>query len=408
MIKIAVLVPEGFFTTPERFGGGIVRAYKIYFEQLSKMPFFEICFYSYNSTNKTLYFTDMMEALVKFNKYKPDVILTPCEVEISMLLAIILGIIARRPVVIIFNAIPLTGHVGSGLSLDEKKAFKYIIQSCIGSNDLKNIFLCGAKSVTKFLLVLVLMYTARFLRRQIIAIAVTPHIGRELQRRKLKVVDIYPGNGIDVPQRMLNSTKIYDSCYIANPIHIEKGLLDVLYIWRIVTRENPMAKLIIAGKIAKDLSENKLRGYIQRLYLGENIDLRISYETISRGEILNIMSRCKVFIYPSRKDTWGLIVGEAMSIGLPAIAYALPGIEYAYSWCQGIKLVKVGDIITFSRETTSLLKNNELLSYMSNIALKCARKMSWRKVALLEIKAILKALRQYYLGKTKFNTNTDY
>jgi hypothetical protein len=203
MIKIAVIAPEGFFTMPERFGGGIVRAYKIYVEQLSKMPFFEICFYRYNSTNKTLYFTDMMKALVKFNKYKPDVILTPCEVEISMLLAIILGIIARRPVVIIFNTIPLTGHVGSGLSLD-KKAFKYIIQSCIGSNNLKNMFLCGAKSVMKFLLVLVLMYTARFLRRQIIAIAITPHIGRELQRRKLKVVNIYPGNGIDVPQRMLN------------------------------------------------------------------------------------------------------------------------------------------------------------------------------------------------------------
>jgi len=396
MIKIAVLVPEGFFTTPERFGGGIVRAYKIYFEQLSKMPFFEICFYSYNSTNKTLYFTDMMEALVKFNKYKPDVILTPCEVEISMLLAIILGIIARRPVVIIFNAIPLTGHVGSGLSLDEKKAFKYIIQSCIGSNDLKNIFLCGAKSVTKFLLVLVLMYTARFLRRQIIAIAVTPHIGRELQRRKLKVVDIYPGNGIDVPQRMLNSTKIYDSCYIANPIHIEKGLLDVLYIWRIVTRENPMAKLIIAGKIAKDLSENKLRGYIQRLYLGENIDLRISYEGISRDEILNIMSSCKVFLYPTRKDVWPLVIGEALSRGLPVITYMLHNIEYAYGWCPAVRLIRIGYISKASNEILKLLQDDTRLLSISNTALKCANKISWKKTALLEARAILKALKYYY------------
>jgi len=396
MIKIAVLVPEGFFTTPERFGGGIVRAYKIYFEQLSKMPFFEICFYSYNSTNKTLYFTDMMEALVKFNKYKPDVILTPCEVEISMLLAIILGIIARRPVVIIFNAIPLTGHVGSGLSLDEKKAFKYIIQSCIGSNDLKNIFLCGAKSVTKFLLVLVLMYTARFLRRQIIAIAVTPHIGRELQRRKLKVVDIYPGNGIDVPQRMLNSTKIYDSCYIANPIHIEKGLLDVLYIWRIVTRENPMAKLIIAGKIAKDFSENKLREYIQRLYLGENIDLRISYEGISRDEILNIMSSCKVFLYPTRKDVWPLVIGEALSRGLPVITYMLHNIEYAYGWCPAVRLIRIGYISKASNEILKLLQDDTRLLSISNTALKCANKISWKKTALLEARAILKALKYYY------------
>ena len=264
-------------------------------------------------------------------------------------------------------------------------------------SDLKNVFLCSMELVMEFLFVRALMRIARFLRRQITAIAITPHLGRELQKCKLNVVDVYPGNGIDIPQGVLNSTKIYDACYIANPVHIEKGFLDALYIWYIVTKKNMRAKLLVAGRITRDYQKEKLQNYIQKLGLNENIVLQVSYEGLPHDELLNIMSRCKVFIYPSRKDTWGLIIGEAMSIGLPVIAYALPGIEYAYSWCQGIKLVKVGDIITFSREIMSLLKDDELSSYMSNIALECARKMSWKKVALLEAKAILKALKQYYL-----------
>jgi glycosyltransferase involved in cell wall biosynthesis len=398
MIKIAVIVPEEFFTAPERFGGAIVRAYKIYAEQLNMMPFFEIRFYLYNPINKALHLIDIMRNFIRISKYRPDIVVAPWEYYMSMLIAILLGVIARRPTVIIFNAVPLTGQVSGGFSSDEKIAFRYMMESCryTTQSDLKNVFLCSMELVMEFLFVCVLMRIARFLRRQIMAIAITPHLGRELQKRKLNVVDVYPGNGIDIPQGVLNSTKIYDACYIANPVHIEKGFLDALYIWYIVTKKNIRAKLLVAGRITRDYQKEKLQNYIQKLGLNENIVLQVSYEGLPHDEILNIMSRCKVFIYPSRKDTWGLIIGEAMSIGLPVIAYALPGIEYAYSWCQGIKLVKVGDIITFSREIMSLLKDDELSSYMSNIALECARKMSWKRVALLEAKAILKALKQYY------------
>ena len=396
MIKIAVVIPEGFFTTPERFGGGIIRAYKIYVEQLSKKSFFKIRFYCYNPINKALYLTDILKTFIRINKYNPDIILSPWEVDISILFTIILGVITRKPIVIVFNSIPFTGFIGSGLFLDEKIAFKYSIQSCLGKNDLNNLFLCGMKSVMRFILVLALMYATRFLKKQIMVIAITPHIGEELQRRKLKVANVYPGNGIDKLQIMLGHAKIYDACYIASPVHIEKGLLDVLYIWNLVTKKNPRAKLIIAGRIMKDYQKGRLQDYIQKLGLNENVILRVSYEGLPHGEILDLMFKCKIFLYPTRKDVWPLVVSEALSRGLPVVTYRLHNIEYAYGWCPAVKLIRVGAVQEVAEEIIKLLQDDTRLLSLSNTALECVKKMSWKKTALLEAKAILKALKHFY------------
>jgi glycosyltransferase involved in cell wall biosynthesis len=396
MIKIAIIVPKGFFTTPERFGGAIVRAYKIYVEQLSKKSFFKIRFYCYNPINKALYLTDILKTFIRINKYNPDIILSPWEAEISILFTIIQGVITRKPVVIVFNSIPFTGFVGSGLFLDKKIAFKYSVQSCLGKNDLKNLLQCGTKSLMRFLLVLALIYAARFLKKQIMAIAITSHIGEELQRDKLKVANVYPGNGIDELQIKLSHAKIYDACYIASPVHIEKGLLDVLYIWYLVTKKNPKAKLIIAGRIMKDYQEERLQDYIQKLGLNENIILRVSNEGLSHNEILNLLSQCKVFLYPTRKDVWPLIISEALSIGLPVITYMLHNIKYAYGWCPAVKLIRVGAVQKVAEEILKLLQDDTRLLSMSNMALECVKKMSWKKTALLEAKAILKALKHFY------------
>jgi glycosyltransferase involved in cell wall biosynthesis len=398
MIKIAVVIPEGFFTIPERFGGGIVRAYKIYAEQLNTMPFFKILFYLYNPINKALYLIGVMRNIIRISEHKPDVIVSPCEVELSMLITILLGIIARRPIVIIFNAIPLTGYVSSGFSSNEKIAFRYMIQSYnhISKSNLKTRFLYILKPVMRFLLIYALMYIARFMRRQIMAIAITPHLGRELQRYKLNIIDVYPGNGIDMLQGTVNSTRIYDACYIANPIHIEKGFLDVIYIWYLITKKNLGTKLLVAGRITRDYQREKLQNYIQRLGLDENVVLRVSYEGLPHDEILDLMSRCKIFLYPTRKDVWPLVVSEALSRGLPVVTYRLHNIEYAYGWCPAVKLIRVGAVQKVAEEILKLLQDDTRLLSLSNTALECVKKMSWKKTALLEAKAILKALKHFY------------
>jgi len=129
-MKIAVTVPEEFFTMPELYGGGIVHAYKIYEEQLSRIPFVKIRFYLYHLMNKALYLVDLVRNLVNIIRDEIDVIVSPCEAELSVFMTLTLGIASRKPIAIVFNTIPLTGEVGYGLSFNEKDAFKYIVKKC--------------------------------------------------------------------------------------------------------------------------------------------------------------------------------------------------------------------------------------------------------------------------------------
>ena len=392
-MKIAVTVPEGFFTMPELYGGGIVRAYKIYEEQLSGIPFVKIRFYLYHLMNKALYLVDLVRNLVNIIRDEVYVIVSPYEAELSVFMTLTLGIASRKPIAIVFNTIPLAGEVGYGLSFYEKDAFKYIVKKCCEN---RVNLVCIAKSAVKFLLVHVNLFLARVLRRWVSAIAITPYIGEKLKKRGLNVANIYPGNGIDIIQhnKIERDDKIYDACYCASPLHAEKGLIDVLYIWYLVVRKIPNAKLVVAGRIIDEFSKNEIEKLIHKLGLSKNVFVQVSYEGLPHEKVIELLTCCKVFVYPTRKDVWPLVVGEALSVGTPVIAYALPDIEYAYSWHPAIKLVKIGDVIKFAEEVVKILQD---VNTAATNALEenefTKKRLSWKKVALLELKALIEVIK---------------
>ena len=74
------------------------------------------------------------------------------------------------------------------------------------------------------------------------------------------------------------------------------------------------------------------------------------------------------------------------------ITHKLPDIEHAYGWCPAVRLVNTGDIVSASKELFNLLNDK----MAPQIAMHCAQKMTWRRVALLEAKAILTSVARYY------------
>jgi glycosyltransferase involved in cell wall biosynthesis len=232
------------------------------------------------------------------------------------------------------------------------------------------------------------------------AVAITPIVGAELQKCGLNVLPIHPGNGIDIVTTS-GILKIYDACYIANPLHVEKGLIDVIHIWRLVTREIPQSKLIIAGRIDRK-SEEMLRALIHRYSLDKNIIIYVSMAGLPHNLVRSLMAQCKLFVYPTRKDVWPLVIGEAMSVGMPVVAYALPDIRYAYGECRAVKLVEVGDIVKAAREVIGILQNREYVT-LSKLAREFAQKMTWERVALLEAKAILEGMKSFYQLKVELD-----
>jgi len=181
--------------------------------------------------------------------------------------------------------------------------------------------------------------------------------------------------------KVIDLGKNYGFC-VGNNIasrHAEKGLIDVLYIWYLVVRKIPNAKLVVAGKIRDEFSKNEIEKLIHKLGLSKNVFVQVSYESLPHEKVIELLTCCKVLVYPTKKDVWPLVVGEALSVGTPVIAYALPGIEYAYSWHPAIKLVKIGDVIKFAEEVVKILQdvNTAATNALEDEFTK--KRLSWKK-----------------------------
>jgi glycosyltransferase involved in cell wall biosynthesis len=93
-------------------------------------------------------------------------------------------------------------------------------------------------------------------------------------------------------------------------------------------------------------------------------------------KIYGIMKGSRVFIYPSHVDSFGIVVAEALSCGLPVVAYDIPALRYYYGDCGAVKLVKEGDIEGMVNAVKEFLKGE-----YHDVAKACAKKYSWDKVA---------------------------
>ncbi|WP_306600447.1 glycosyltransferase [Geothrix sp. 21YS21S-2] len=93
----------------------------------------------------------------------------------------------------------------------------------------------------------------------------------------------------------------------------EKGVLEVVDAWRLIQREIPTAQLVIAGR---GPAEGKLRGLAPEAYFPGWVD---------RATLAGWFRASSLLLFPSRFDTFGCAVLEALSCGLPVACYPVKG-----------------------------------------------------------------------------------
>lgn len=153
--------------------------------------------------------------------------------------------------------------------------------------------------------------------------------------------------------------------------HPQKGVLELLDIWKLVVQKLSDAKLAMIGdgelmpevihKIAKlDLNQNiKLFGYV---YDGAK-----KYSIFYSG---------KIVVHPALYDSGGMAAAEAMAFGLPAVGFDLKSYESYYP--TGMTKVPLGDLPSFASAIAKLLTDPKLYSQQSQTALSVARSdWSW-------------------------------
>lgn len=93
------------------------------------------------------------------------------------------------------------------------------------------------------------------------------------------------------------------------------------------------------------------------------------------------ISRSWILVNPSVREGWGLNIVEANALGVPSVAYDVPGLRDSVLNGQTGMLVKSGDIQALTEGILNVLKDKNLRERLSENALIFSRNFCWDKAA---------------------------
>ncbi len=159
-------------------------------------------------------------------------------------------------------------------------------------------------------------------------------------------------------------------------IAYEKNIDFLLHMLAQVKTTIPNVLMVIAGEgpALKHLQE-----LAKKLSLQENI-LFVGY--LSRDhELMDCYKAGNIFVFSSRTETQGLVLLEAMALGVPVVSTAIMGTKDILDSGKGA-LVAEDDLSDFSNKVIQLLQNPTLLKQLSEEARAYAQ--TWSAAALAE------------------------
>jgi glycosyltransferase involved in cell wall biosynthesis len=172
-----------------------------------------------------------------------------------------------------------------------------------------------------------------------------------------------------------------------------KGFDILLKAWSLVKHDNANLVMIGGGP-----EQPKYAEMIRDLEL-KNVKV---LDFMKKDELMLWYRAADVFVLPTRCDTWGLVINEAMAQGLPVITTsgALAGLELIRDGENGY-VVPVEDADTLAEHIELLLSNNELRQSMAKCSNEIIRSHTITNMACAYIQAfedILKS-RRYLINE---------
>jgi len=326
-------------------------------------------------------------SLIKRNDIQ--LIVSPVEHQISVLTAYIASKFTKRPLCVILNATPLYG-------------FSPNIHNCnqIGTSfkDIYREVLYYTSSTIRKIFNAIAWYLIMKCLRSAYLVPVSPTVLTEITRLGLKdnVLHICLGNGIDYEKIAAIPAprgKSIDGIFVGNVSRF-KGVFDIIKIWKNVVEYIPTAKLGIVCYGDQKAIEC-LIDKIKKEGLEKNIII-LSDTWLSQTVVWSFMKQARLLVHPSYKESWGLVVAEALACGLPVVTYDIPAVKLVYGSCSSVICVKVGDVVEFSKKVVQLLTDHKLRNLLSKKGKIWSRRFTWDEVVKKEKLAYEIIIRSYY------------
>lgn len=194
-------------------------------------------------------------------------------------------------------------------------------------------------------------------KADIIFVTSIPDIKRFPVHMKHKKYFIVKG-GVDLPkieiwkQKLGNLPKMYDGVFMAR-FHTQKGVTELVDIWKKVVQIRPNAKLAMIGD---GPLMSVVKEKIDELNLSKNI-LLFGYQ-FDGEEKYRIFLQSKIFLHPAIYDSGGMSAAEGMVWGLPGVSFDLEALKTYYP--KGFIKIKIGNIDEFAKSIILLLTDKKL------------------------------------------------
>ena len=179
-------------------------------------------------------------------------------------------------------------------------------------------------------------------------------------------------------------SKAYDAVFIGR-LHPQKGVRELLQIWRLVRARHASARLAIIGT---GPLEAELRRSCQELQLEDAVDFLGFRDAAPKYEIVKAS---RVVVHPAIYDSGGMAAAEALACGLPGVAFDLPALKTYYP--KGFLKAVPGDLAGFADRVVGLLTDEPLYRTMSAEATEVGKDWDWDSRAAQMLAAITARVR---------------
>lgn len=156
----------------------------------------------------------------------------------------------------------------------------------------------------------------RFSKRKIFTYG-HPEMRAYLKRfgyRDDELADCSNGMDVDAADRVPSQPKQFDIAWTGR-VHPQKGIDDLLATIAAMAKRFPDFRAVIIGK-----SKDVLAPKIEAMGLSPHVTFS---GLVSEEEKFRLLKASRLFVMPSRYESWGIVIGEALAAGIPVVGYDL-------------------------------------------------------------------------------------
>ena len=200
---------------------------------------------------------------------------------------------------------------------------------------------------------------------------------------------LYRSYGVDL-KRLFKSQLCADNVAFSKVLQIEKQF-DFIFCGRFVQSKNPLFTVDLAHEVSRCL-----RRRVSVLFVGSGelepairyaaTNVKNNVESVFAGfvrqdELPCLYASARIFLFPTKMDTWGVVVNEACAAGLPVLVSPFAGSAYELVRHGENGFVLPLNIQQWTEASINLLNDSYLYSSMSTKSLELVKDYNFKNAA---------------------------